>query len=129
MPRKTLGELRSQRTFGATDLRSFGHRSRIKQMGYGPEDYAGKPVIAIVNTWSDINQCHAHFKERVADVKRGVQQAGGFPLELPAISLTGVPASAWRRARAICSSAKRSNCSRDSHTSTTRIPSLVFVTQ
>ena len=57
-------------------------------MGYGPEDYAGKPVIAIINTWSDINQCHAHFKERVEDVKRGVFQAGGFPLELPAISLT-----------------------------------------
>ena len=56
-------------------------------MGYGPEDYAGKPVIAILNTWSDINQCHAHFKERVEDVKRGVFQAGGFPLELPAISL------------------------------------------
>ena len=57
-------------------------------MGYGPEDYAGKPVIAILNTWSDINQCHAHFKERVEDVKRGVFQAGGFPLELPAISLS-----------------------------------------
>ena len=57
-------------------------------MGYGPEDYAGKPVIAIINTWSDINQCHAHFKERVEDVKRGVFQAGGFPLELPAISLS-----------------------------------------
>ena len=67
---------------------AFGHRSRIKQMGYGPEDYAGKPVIAIVNTWSDINQCHAHFKERVEDIKRGVFQAGGFPLELPAISLS-----------------------------------------
>ena len=53
-----------------------------------PEDYAGKPVIGIINTWSDINQCHAHFKERVEDVKRGVFQAGGFPLELPAISLS-----------------------------------------
>jgi len=71
----------------------FGHRSRIKQMGYGPEDYAGKPVIAIVNTWSDIQQCHAHFKVRVEDVKRGVLQAGGFPLELPAISLSGPSSS------------------------------------
>jgi dihydroxyacid dehydratase/phosphogluconate dehydratase len=58
------------------------------QMGYGPADWKGKPVIAIVNTWSDANQCHAHFKQRVEDVKRGVLQAGGFPLELPAISLS-----------------------------------------
>lgn len=88
MARKTPGDLRSHRWFGVDDLRSFGHRSRAKQMGYGPEDYAGKPVIAIVNTWSDINQCHTHFKERVEDVKRGIYQAGGFPLELPAISLS-----------------------------------------
>ena len=57
------------------------------QMGYAPQDWAGKPVIAIVNTWSDINPCHTHFKQRVEDVKRGIFQAGGFPLELPAISL------------------------------------------
>ena len=88
MTRKKPEELRSHRWFGVHDLRAFGHRSRIKQMGYGPEDYVGKPVIAIINTWSDINQCHAHFKERVEDVKRGVFQAGGFPLELPAISLS-----------------------------------------
>ena len=88
MTRKTPEDLRSHRWFGVHDLRAFGHRSRIRQMGYGPEDYAGKPVIAIINTWSDINQCHAHFKERVEDVKRGVFQAGGFPLELPAISLS-----------------------------------------
>ena len=87
-PAKTKEELRSHRWFGVHDLRAFGHRSRIRQMGYGPEDYAGKPVIAILNTWSDINQCHAHFKERVEDVKRGIFQAGGFPLELPAISLS-----------------------------------------
>ena len=87
-PRKTAEQLRSHRWFGALDLRSFGHRSRAKQMGYGPEDYAGKPVIAIINTWSDINQCHAHFRQRVEDVKRGVLQAGGFPLELPAMSLS-----------------------------------------
>ena len=58
------------------------------QMGYSSEDWDGRPVIAIVNTWSDINQCHAHFKHRVDDVKRGVLQAGGLPLELPAISLS-----------------------------------------
>lgn len=68
--------------------RSWNHRSRIMQMGYGAEDWTGKPVIAILNTWSDINQCHAHFRDRVKDVKKGVYQSGGFPLELPAMSLS-----------------------------------------
>ncbi len=81
-------DYRSARWFAPDDLRAFGHRSRAMQMGYGPDDWAGKPVIAIINTWSDINQCHAHFRHRVEDVKRGVFQAGGFPLELPAISLS-----------------------------------------
>jgi dihydroxy-acid dehydratase len=81
-------DLRSARWFAPDDLRGFGHRSRIMQMGYAPEDWVGRPVIAIINTWSDINPCHAHFKQRVEDVKRGVFQAGGFPIELPAISLS-----------------------------------------
>ena len=85
---KTPTTLRSARWFAADDLRSMGHRSRLMQMGYGVADWAGKPVIAILNTWSDINPCHAHFKQRVEDVKRGVLQAGGFPLELPAMSLS-----------------------------------------
>ncbi len=59
-------------------------------MGYAREDYEGKPVIAILNTWSDVSHCHSHFRERVKDVKRGVWQAGGFPLEIPAISLAEV---------------------------------------
>ncbi len=88
MTRKKPEDLRSARWFLPDDFRSFGHRSRMNQMGYAAEDYVGKPVIAIVNTWSDLNQCHAHFKERVEDVKRGVLQAGGFPVELPAISLS-----------------------------------------
>jgi dihydroxy-acid dehydratase len=79
--------LRSHRWFGPDDLRSFGHRSRAKQMGYGPEDYERKPVIAIVNTWSDLNTCHTHFPQRVEQIKRGVLQAGGFPVEIPALSL------------------------------------------
>jgi dihydroxy-acid dehydratase len=87
-PRKQPHELRSHRWFGVKDLRSFGHRSRTLQMGYTREDFAGKPVIAIINTWSDINPCHAHFKMRVEEVKRGVWQAGGFPLEMPAITLS-----------------------------------------
>lgn len=87
MTRKTPDTLRSARWFAHDDLRSFGHRSRAMQMGYAPADWEGKPVIAIINTWSDINPCHTHFKQRVEDVKRGILQAGGFPLELPAISL------------------------------------------
>ena len=81
-------ELRSYRWFGRDDVRSFGHRSRAKQMGYGPADYTGKPVIAIVNTWSDLNPCHSHFRDRAEEVKRGVWQAGGFPVELPALSIS-----------------------------------------
>ncbi|KQP49619.1 L-arabinonate dehydratase [Pseudorhodoferax sp. Leaf274] len=88
MTRRTYDSLRSARWFAPDDFRSFGHRSRVLQMGYGYEDWKGKPIIAIVNTWSDANQCHTHFKQRVEDVKRGVLQAGGFPLELPAISLS-----------------------------------------
>src|SRR5882724_11070956 len=88
--RKKPEELRSQRWFGAQDLRSFGHRSRALQMGYTHEDYKGKPVIAILNTWSDDNHCHSHLRERAQEVKRGVWQAGGFPLEMPAIALAEV---------------------------------------
>src|SRR5262245_58975236 len=87
MPRKKPEDLRSHRWYGVDDLRSFGHRSRTAQMGYDRSDYAGKPVIAIINTWSDINTCHTHFKQRVEEVKRGVWQAGGFPVEMPAMSL------------------------------------------
>jgi dihydroxy-acid dehydratase len=87
-PRKTPETLRSHRWYGVDDLRSFGHRSRTAQMGYHRSDYAGKPVIAIINTWSDINPCHSHFRQRVEEVKRGVWQAGGFPVEMPAISLS-----------------------------------------
>lgn len=88
MAKRSPEQLRSYRWFGVTDLRSFGHRSRTLQMGYAREDFMGKPVIAIINTWSDINPCHSHFRVRVEDVKRGVWQAGGFPIELPALSLS-----------------------------------------
>ena len=86
--RKAPAELRSARWFGPADLRSFGHRSRAMQMGYAPEEWTGKPVIAILNTWSDLQPCHMHFKTRVEDVKRGILMAGGFPVELPALSLS-----------------------------------------
>jgi dihydroxy-acid dehydratase len=86
--RKKPEELRSHRWYGAQDLRAFGHRSRALQIGFAREDFAGKPVIAIVNTWSDINQCHSHFRQRAEEVKRGIWQAGGFPVEMPAITLS-----------------------------------------
>jgi len=86
--RKTVEDLRSRRWFARNDLRSFGHRSRLKQMGYGEQDYTGKPVVAIINTWSDLNPCHSHFRTRADEVKRGVWQAGGFPVELPAMSIS-----------------------------------------
>ena len=87
-PPKSPTSLRSHRWYGTQDLRGFGHRSRTAQMGYSRADYEGKPVIAIINTWSDISPCHSHFRARAEEIKRGVWQAGGFPIELPAISLS-----------------------------------------
>jgi dihydroxy-acid dehydratase len=81
-------ELRSFRWFGPASMRGFGHRSRMKQLGHRPEDFVGKPVVAIINTWSEINPCHAHLRERAEAVKRGVWKAGGFPVEIPAFSIT-----------------------------------------
>ena len=89
-PRRKPDDLRSHRWFGASDMRGFGHHSRAAQMSYSRADYQGKPIIAIINTWSDINQCHAHFRQRAEEIKRGVLQAGGFPLEMPAIALAEV---------------------------------------
>src|SRR5690349_5104488 len=88
--RRKPEELRSHRWFGASDMRQFGHHSRAAQMGYSRRDYLGKPIIAVINTWSDINACHAHFRQRAEEVKRGVLQAGGFPLEMPALALAEV---------------------------------------
>ncbi len=85
--RKTAADLRSHRWFGKDDMRSFSHRSRAKQAGFSAEDMTGKPVIAILNTWSDANPCHTHFRLRAEDVKRGVWQAGGFPMEIPLLTL------------------------------------------
>ncbi len=79
--------MRSARWFAPDDLRSFGHRSRLKQMGLDDVDFRDKPMVAILNTWSDLNTCHSHFKQRVEDVKRGILQAGGYPVEVPVVSL------------------------------------------
>lgn len=80
-------KLRSARWFAPDDLRSFGHRSRMMQLGYAEEDFMGKPIIGILNTWSELNSCHSHFPERIKDIKRGIAQAGGFAVELPAYSV------------------------------------------
>lgn len=85
--RKTPDQLRSARWFAPDDLRSFGHRSRMMQMGLGPEDWEGRPVIGILNTWSEMNPCHLHFRDRAEDVKKGIAQAGGLGLEIPTISI------------------------------------------
>ncbi|WP_415936511.1 L-arabinonate dehydratase [Streptomyces sp. 039-1] len=81
-------DLRSHQWYGAEGLRSFSHRARTRQLGYLPEEHLGKPVVAILNTWSDINPCHVHLRERAQAVKRGVWQAGGFPLEFPVSTLS-----------------------------------------
>ncbi|MEY2618630.1 MAG: dihydroxy-acid dehydratase [Pseudomonadota bacterium] len=85
--RKTLNELRSQRWLASDDIRGFAHRQRMQQQGLAREEFMGRPVIGIINTWSELSPCHAHLRERVQAVKRGVLQAGGYPFELPALSL------------------------------------------
>src|SRR3982750_1622780 len=84
---KKAEDLRSQRWFGRDTMRSFNHRSRMAQLGVQESDYRGKPVIAILNTWSEINPCHMHFRQRVEDVKRGIWQAGGVPLGRAPVSI------------------------------------------
>ncbi len=86
-PRKALADLRSQRWFASDDIRGFAHRQRTQQMGMRREEFMGRPVIGVLNTWSDISPCHAHLRDRAEAVKRGVWQAGGYPVELPALSV------------------------------------------
>ncbi|MDZ5699978.1 L-arabinonate dehydratase [Chelativorans sp. M5D2P16] len=87
MPTRDPKRLRSARWFAPDDLRSFGHRSRMMQLGYAEEDFRDRPIIGVLSTWSELNTCHSHFPERVQDVKRGVAQAGGFAVEMPALSV------------------------------------------
>ena len=84
---KAKADLRSARWFSAGGMRGFAHRQRMQQMGLRREDVMGRPIVAIVNTWSDLSPCHAHLRERAEAVKRGVLLAGGMPFELPAMSL------------------------------------------
>ena len=87
LTRRDIASLRSQRWFAADDMRGFAHRQRAQQMGLRREEFMGKPVVAIINTWSDLSPCHAHLRDRAEEVKRGVWEAGGFPVELPALSV------------------------------------------
>ena len=84
-------DLRSYRWFGGkrtAGLRAFGHRSRMRQLGVEPAEHLGKPLIAILNTWSELNPCHMHLRQRAEQVKRGVLEAGGFPVEMPVATLS-----------------------------------------
>jgi dihydroxy-acid dehydratase len=87
----TPENLRSRRWFGAarTDgVRQFSHRSRARQLGITEDEIDGRPLIAILNTWSGINPCHMHLRDRAENVKRGVLEAGGFPVEMPVSTLS-----------------------------------------
>ncbi|MGW5366032.1 IlvD/Edd family dehydratase [Actinopolymorpha pittospori] len=79
--------LRSRAWFGATGRSGMTHRSWMRNQGFGPEVFDGRPVIGIATTWSELAPCNAHLHRVAEAVKRGVWQAGGFPLEFPAMAL------------------------------------------
>jgi dihydroxy-acid dehydratase len=85
---KSSQELRSQRWFSAPGWAGAHKERRILQAGFLPADYRNKPVIAILSTWSDFNTCHTHFPQRIEEVKRGIWQAGGFPMVVPMPSVS-----------------------------------------
>src|SRR6202042_406486 len=82
-----MQNLRSQGWFGKNDRDGFSHRSWMKNQGWPHDLFDGRPVIGICNTWSELNPCNAHFRELAECVKRGVWEAGGFPVEFPGMSL------------------------------------------
>ncbi|AWK84941.1 L-arabinonate dehydratase [Azospirillum thermophilum] len=82
-----VSDLRSQRWYAPDTIRAFAHRQRTQQMGLNREEFLGKPVIGIINTWSEMSACHVHLRERAEAVKRAVWAAGGYPVELPALSV------------------------------------------
>lgn len=79
--------LRSQEWFGGNDKMGFVHRSWLRNQGYPDDYFEGKPVIGICNTWSDLTPCNGHLRDVAEIVKRGILEAGGFPLEFPVMSL------------------------------------------
>ncbi|MEX0721528.1 MAG: IlvD/Edd family dehydratase [Balneolaceae bacterium] len=84
---KTDKKLRSRDWFGKTGRDGIIYRSWMKSQGFPADEFEGKPVIGICNTWSELNPCNAHFRELAESVKRGIWEAGGFPLEFPVMSL------------------------------------------
>ena len=88
MNKISANQLRSHRWFGVNDMRSFLHRQRVQQMGFEREEFIGKPIIGIINTWSELSTCHIHLRDRASVIKRAIFEAGGFPAELPALSVS-----------------------------------------
>src|ERR1700720_4308538 len=78
---------RSAAWFGKTDKDGFVHRSWMRNQGLPDHVFDGRPVIGICNTWSELTPCNTHFRQIAEHVKRGVWESGGFPLELPVMSL------------------------------------------
>jgi dihydroxy-acid dehydratase len=87
MSKSDKGKYRSAAWFGPADRDGFIHRSWMKNQGFPDDAFDGRPVIGICNTWSELTPCNAHFRELAEYVKRGVWEAGGFPLEFPVTSL------------------------------------------
>jgi dihydroxy-acid dehydratase len=85
--KKRIEDLRSQRWLAGDGMRTFSHRARLAQTGWNRSDFMNRPVIGIINTWSDISTCHSHLRERAQKVREGVLRAGGWPIELPAMGL------------------------------------------
>ncbi len=82
-----MKKLRSQNWFGKTGKDGFIYRAWMKNQGIPTDEFTGKPVIGICNTWSELTPCNAHFRELAESIKKGVWEAGGFPLEFPVMSL------------------------------------------
>lgn len=92
-------QLRSHRWFGRenvpSQIRALTHRTRMNQAGRDESEYMGKPIVGIFSTWSDLNMCHMHFRDRAQEIKRGVLEAGGFPVEVPVMSLGEIMMKPW----------------------------------
>ena len=80
-----ISKLRSRDWFGKRDRWGMGHRAWLRAEGFTERVFDGKPVIGICNSWSELNNCNAHLRQVAEAVKRGVWEAGGFPLEFPTI--------------------------------------------
>lgn len=84
---ENTSKLRSQNWFGKTGKDGFIYRAWMKNQGHTPDMFDGRPVIGICNTWSELTPCNGHFRDLAESVKKGVLEAGGFPVEFPVMSL------------------------------------------